>query len=279
MEQYVELDTTRDGVAIVTLNRPDVHNAFNADVIEQLDNIFEDLRGADGVRVVQIRGAGKSFSAGADLNWMKRASDYTKDDNEEDAVFFSSMLHKLYDLPQLTIAAVQGPAVGGGLGLVAACDVAIATHKAWFCLSEVKLGLIPAVISPYVVEAIGPRAARRYFLTAERFDAEKAKDIGLLHEVVADGAAMNAVVDQLCETAFVTAPGAVHAAKELIRAVQDQPINNHIIHETAKRIAIARTSDEGCEGVGAFLDKRKPQWVADHEALTTSSGQTTSSEE
>ena len=130
-----------------------------------------------------------------------------------------------------------------------------------------------------MVEAIGPRAARRYFLTAERFDAEKAKDIGLLHEVVADGAAMNAVVDQLCETAFVTAPGAVHAAKELIRAVQGQPINNHIIHETAKRIAIARTSDEGREGVGAFLEKRKPQWVADHEALTTSSGQTTSSEE
>ncbi len=270
MEQYVELDTTRDGVAIVTLNRPDVHNAFNADLIEQLDEIFEDLRGADGVRVVQIRGAGKSFSAGADLNWMKKAGEYTKDDNEEDSVFFSSMLHKLYDLPQLTIAAVQGPAVGGGLGLVSACDVAIATEKAWFCLSEVKLGLIPAVISPYVVEAIGPRAARRYFLTAERFDAAKGKELGLLHEVVADEAAMNALVDELCDAAFITAPGAVHAAKELIRAVQDQPINNHIIHDTAKRIAAARMGDEGKEGVRAFLEKRKPQWVADHEALIAS---------
>jgi len=270
MEQYVELDTTRDGIAIVTLNRPEKHNCFSAEVIEQLDQIFEDLRGADGVRVVQIRGAGKSFSAGADLNWMKKAGEYTKDENEEDAIFFSSMLHKLYDLPQLTIAAVQGAAVGGGLGLVAACDIAVGTQAAWFCLSEVKLGLIPAVISPYVVEAIGPRAARRYFLTAERFSADKAQELGLLHEVVADDDAMNALVDELCDTAFNTAPDAVHASKELIRTVQYQPVNNHIIHETAKRIAAVRTGDEGREGVSAFLEKRKPQWVLDHEALIAS---------
>lgn len=267
MEQYVELDSTREGIAIVTLNRPDKHNCFSAEVIEQLDEVFEDLRGADGVRVVQIRGAGKSFSAGADLNWMQKASEYSREENEEDAVFFSSMLHKLYDLPQLTIAAVQGAAVGGGVGLVAACDIAIGTEAAWFSLSEVKLGLIPAVISPYVVEAIGPRAARRYFLTAERFNAQTAQQLGLLHEVVADNDAMNALVDELCDNAFATAPGAVHASKDLIRAVQNQPVNNHIIHDTAKRIAAVRTGDEGREGVSAFLEKRKPQWLRDFESM------------
>lgn len=266
-EELVLLDTTLDGVATVTLNQPDVHNAFSAEVIERLDDIFEDLKGADGVHVVVLRGAGKSFSAGANLNWMKAAADFTEAENKEDSAFFSRMLNKLNTLPQVTIAAVQGPAVGGGTGLIAACDVAIGVSSSWFCFSEVKLGLIPAVISPYVVEAIGPRAARRYFLTAERFGAEEAHRLGLLHEVVADQAALDAKVHELIGAVFQTAPGAVDAAKDLIRTVQHQEIDNGLISETAKRIAERRASDEGREGTSAFLEKRKASWVREHEEL------------
>lgn len=265
-EELVLLDTSRDGVAVVRLNRPDVHNAFSNLVIERLDDIFEDLRGADGVRVVMVEGAGKSFSAGADLNWMRAAADYTESENVEDSVFFSQMLNKLHTLPQPTIAVVQGPAVGGGLGLVSACDMAFAVKSAWFSFSETRLGLIPAVISPYVIKAMGPRAAHRYFLTAERFDAEEAYRLGLLHGLADDMQGLNAQIERVVAAIFETAPGAVHAAKDLIEAVEGKEIDNHVIKDTAKRIAERRASDEGREGTSAFLEKRKPHWHLDFEA-------------
>ena len=266
-ETLVELDSTRDGVAVVTLARPKVHNAFGAEVIAALDEIFEDLKGADGVRVVRLEAKGKSFSAGADLNWMRSMADYTFDDNEEDAMALATMLHKLHNLPQPTIAVVQGPTLAGGIGLISACDIAIASKAAWFSLSEVKLGLIPATISPYVIEAIGPRAARRYFLTAERFDAEEALRLGLLHQLVDDQAALDALAEDITQAVFDCAPGAIHASKELIDAVKFQPIDHGLMKDTAARIATARASDEGKEGTSSFLEKRKPSWVRVHEEL------------
>ena len=184
-EDVVLLNTTRAGVAVVTLNRPKVHNAFNPQVIEKLSDIFETLRGADGVRVVLVEGAGPSFSAGADLAWMRAAAE-----KQEDKGDMALMLHRLHTLPQLTIALVHGAAMAGGCGIVSACDVAIATKTASFALSEVRLGIIPAVISPYVLRAIGERAAHRYFLTAERFDAATAHALGLIHILVDDNNAL-----------------------------------------------------------------------------------------
>jgi methylglutaconyl-CoA hydratase len=189
-EDVVLLNTTRAGVAVVTLNRPKVHNAFNPQVIEKLSDIFETLRGADNVRVVMIDGAGPSFSAGADLAWMRAAADYSKTDNREDAGGMAEMLHRLHTLPQVTIALVHGAAMAGGCGILSACDMAIATKTASFALSEVRLGIIPAVISPYVIRAIGARAAHRYFLTAERFDAATAHALGLVHILVDDNDAL-----------------------------------------------------------------------------------------
>lgn len=262
-EDILHLDTTRDGVAVVTLNRPDIHNAMSGPLVEALDDTFETLRGADGVRVVLLEAAGKSFSAGADLNAMKAAAHFDPKQNEEDALIFAHMLKKLKELPQATIAVVQGPAVGGGLGLVAACDMAIASKDAWFSLSEVKLGIIPAMISPYVVEAIGPRNARRYFLTGERISAEEAYRTGLIHALADDRQGLSALSEQLVTALFQTAPGAVHAAKELIDLVAFKDIDNHLVHETAKLIAERRASDEGKEGISAFLEKRKPSWVVE----------------
>jgi len=257
------LDTTRDGLAVITLNRPDIHNAMSTPLVEQLDDTFETLRGADGVRVVLLEAAGKSFSAGADLNAMKAAAHFDPKQNEEDALVFAHMLKKLKELPQATIAVVQGPAVGGGLGLVAACDMAIATTSAWFSLSEVKLGIVPAMIAPYVVGAIGPRAAHRYFLTAERMTATEAHRLGLVHALADDRDGLAQLSEQLVSALFQTAPGAVHAAKELIDLVAYQKIDNGLVHDTARLIAERRASDEGKEGISAFLEKRKPSWVVE----------------
>ena len=261
-EDLVLFNATREGVAVITLNRPRVHNAFNPDVINKLNEICADLRNdADRIRVVLIEGAGPSFSAGADLAWMRAAADYTAHDNREDAGGMAEMLRRLSTLPQVTIALVHGAALAGGCGLVAACDVAIATKTASFALSEVRLGIIPAVISPYVLRAIGPRAAQRYFLTAERFDAATAHALGLVHILVEDQPALAQETERLVQQVFSCAPGAVAAAKELIAAVAGKPIDGHLIADTARRIAERRASDEAKEGLAAFLEKRKPKWA------------------
>lgn len=260
-EDVVLFNTTRAGVAVVTLNRPKVHNAFNPQVIEKLSEIFRTLRTADTVRVVMIDGAGPSFSAGADLAWMRSAADYSKADNREDAGDMAEMLHRLHSLPQVTIALVHGAAMAGGCGILSACDIAIATKTASFALSEVRLGIIPAVISPYVIRAIGTRAAQRYFLTAERFDAATAHALGLVHILVNDNDGLAKESERLVDQIFTCAPGAIAAAKELIEAVAGHPIDSHIRADTSRRIAERRASDEAKEGLSAFLEKRKPKWA------------------
>lgn len=256
----VVLDASPGGIAAVVLNRPDKHNAFNNDVIARLDQAFETLRGADHVRAVIIRGVGKSFSAGADVEWMRAAAHYTEDENEKDALALAEMLRKLNELPMLTIAAVQGAAMGGGAGIVAACDVAVAVQSAVFRFSEVRLGITPATISPYVIDAIGPRWARALFATGESFDAAYAEKIGLVHFTVKDEEQMDAEIARLTDLAFDTAPGAVAAAKALVRDVTGREIDHALSVMTAKRIAARRASDEGKEGLTAFLEKRRPSW-------------------
>lgn len=263
MSQYetISLDATRGGVAVVTMNRPDKHNAFNAQVIDELADAFETLRGEDHLRMVILRGAGKSFSAGADLEWMKAAAGYTREENEEDAVRLAEMLRKLYELPHMTLALVQGAAMGGGAGLVAACDVVVAMKSAKFRFSEVRLGLTPATISPYVMKAIGPRWAKALFVTAESFDAPYAERMGLVHYVVENETEMAEMEEYLSSLMFEAAPGAVADAKKLVLDLADEEIDGGLSHATAKRIAARRASEEGREGIAAFLEKRKPSWA------------------
>ncbi len=257
--QDVLCEVRGDGVATVTMNRPDVHNAFNDAVIATLTETFARLGADPAVRAVVLRGAGKSFSAGADLGWMRRMAGYSREGNVADAVALAGLMRTINFLPKPTVAAVQGAAFGGGVGLVACCDVAVASEAATFSLSEVRLGLIPAAISPYVVAAMGERAARRYFLTAERFDAREAHRTGLVHEVApADGldVAVEAVLARLLEGG----PEAQAAAKDLVFAVAGRPVDDRLVRDTAERIAERRASPEGREGVGAFLEKRQPSW-------------------
>ncbi|WP_341197645.1 enoyl-CoA hydratase-related protein [Hyphomonas chukchiensis] len=259
--ETITLQATQEGLAVVTLNRPDVHNAFNALVIEELTDAFEAIADQETIRMMILRGNGPSFSAGADLNWMKQAAElHTKDDNEHDAQRLAAMLQALYDMPQMTLALVQGAAMGGGAGLVAACDVAVAMTGTKFRFSEVRLGLTPATISPYVIDAIGPRRARALFVTAETFDAEYAERMGLVHYVVADQAGMTAMEEHIANLVFSAAPGAIADAKKLVADVTGEIIDKDLGHETARRIAARRSSDEGKEGVAAFLEKRKPSW-------------------
>jgi len=249
-----------DGVATITLNRADVHNAFNDAVIAELTEELRRLGRDDAVRAVVLRAVGKSFSAGADLGWMQRMAGYGHDENLRDASALAELMRVLNFLPKPTIARVQGAAFGGGVGLVACCDIAIASEIASFSLSEVRLGLIPAVISPYVVAAIGERAARRYFLTAERFDAAEALRIGLVHQVVPPerlDSAVNVILMHLAEGG----PNAQRAAKDLIFAVAHRPVDAGLIDDTAERIATIRASSEGQEGLAGFLEKRKPAWT------------------
>lgn len=261
MAKNVEI-TIHGPVARVTLNRPDRHNAFDDTVIAALAGSFDALARQSAVRVVVLAAAGRSFSAGADLEWMKRTAAYGPAENEADAAVLAGMLGKLNGLPKPTVALVQGGAYGGGVGLVAACDIAIAAEDAIFSLSEVRLGIIPAVISPYVVAAIGPRAARRYFLTAERFGAREAHRIGLVHEVVpVDDLA--AAGDRMIERLLAAGPNAAEQAKKLIADVAGRPVDADLIAETARRIAQIRTSPEGQEGIAAFLERRKPAWRRD----------------
>jgi methylglutaconyl-CoA hydratase len=258
----VLIEATPEGVATVTINRAAKKNAFNAEVIAALREAFETLEGADGVRVVFVTGAGGNFSAGADLQWMRDAADHTEADNRDDAMQLAIMLKHLHDLPALTVALVEGGAFGGGAGLAAACDLAIATQSARFSFSEVKLGLIAATISPYVVAAIGPRRSRSLFATARVFDAAFAHEIGLVDEVVADAAGLAAARQRIAADITACAPGAVAASKRLVDDVAGREIDHALMEETARRIARARVSEEGREGVRAFLDRRSPRWAA-----------------
>jgi methylglutaconyl-CoA hydratase len=248
------------GVARVTLNRPDRHNAFDDTMIEALTAAFEDIAGRDEVRVMLLLSEGRSFSAGADLGWMKRMAGYDFGHNLKDAEALAAMLKALYTLPQPTIARVHGPAFGGAVGLVSCCDMAVANERASFSLSEVKIGLVPATISPYVIRAIGERACRRYFMTGERFDAEEAHRLGLVHEVAA-GDSLDDVVEQLVDALLGNGPQAVRAAKDLIAGVAGQAITPGLIEDTCARIAHIRVSEEGQEGLSAFLGKRPPAWL------------------
>jgi methylglutaconyl-CoA hydratase len=247
------------GIARVLLDRPEVHNAFDDALIAELTKTFQALDGDGRVRVVVLTGAGKSFSAGGDLNWMKRMAGYSMAENVRDAEGLGALMASLDRLAKPTLGLVNGAAYGGGVGLVACCDIVIAASTAKFCLSEVKLGLIPAVISPYVVRAMGARAALRYFLTAEVFDAEDARRLGLAHEVVAPED-VEAAGARLVEVLLQAGPDAQAAAKALIARVAGAPIDEALIADTARRIAEIRATDEGREGVSAFLEKRKPRW-------------------
>ncbi|NCP77930.1 MAG: enoyl-CoA hydratase/isomerase family protein [Desulfuromonadales bacterium] len=248
------------GRVTLTLNRPAQHNVFDDQLINTLTTTLKDLNADPQVRVVCLRGAGRSFSAGADLNWMRRMAEYTQAENLADAMALAELMQTLNTLAKPTLALVQGAAFGGGVGLVAACDLVLATPQASVCLSEVKLGLIPAVISPYVIAAIGARAARRYFLTAEGFDADRARQLGLVHEVVAT-AALDHRADLLTRQLLANGPQALAAAKQLVADVAGRPIDAELLADTAQRIATLRASDEGREGLSAFLTKRPPAWL------------------
>ncbi len=257
----IELKASPGGVAVVLLNRPEKHNAFNARMVEELADAFETLRGEDNLRAVILKGAGRSFSAGADLDWMRAAADYTKKENESDAFALAEMLRKLHDLPQLTIALVHGACMGGGCGLVAACDVGIAMKDSTFRFSEVRLGITPATISPYVIEAIGPRWAKALFMTGESFDGVFAEKMGMVQYTAETPEDFLALEEHVTALMFDTAPGAVAEAKRLVGDVSGAIIDEGLSHETARRIAERRASDEGREGLAAFLEKRKPYWA------------------
>lgn len=248
------------GVAKITLNRPLVHNALDEYVIEGLSQAFLDFSQDSTTRAVVLAANGPVFSAGADLNHMKRVAAYSLEKNVEEAKKLSQLLDIIDKCPKPTVACVQGAVFGGGVGLVAACDIAICVQEAFFCLSEVKWGLIPAMISPYVINAIGQRQARRYVLTADRMSAEDALRLGLIHQVVGEGE-LEATVESIAVSILKGSPEAIKASKELIRFVESRPIDETIHDETARRIAMIRSSDEGQEGINAFLAKRPPSWV------------------
>jgi methylglutaconyl-CoA hydratase len=252
--------TVQHHVATVTLNRPEVRNAFNEIMIGELAGAFRALGAEAGIRVIVLAANGPAFCAGGDLNWMQKMAGFTRDENLADAAQLADMLRTLYACPKPVVAKVQGDCYAGGMGLVAACDIALAAEAANFCLSEAKLGLIPATISPYAIRAMGESAARRYFLTAERFDAREAHRIGFVHEVVsADG--LDATVAGVVKALATNSPNAVKEAKRLVRDVAGAPLTDALLADTAERIADIRSSDEGKEGVRAFLEKRKPGWL------------------
>lgn len=258
MTQIV-LCEVKNAIATVTLNRPDMHNAFNEDVIAALIKTFEGLNKDHSIRAVVLRGAGKSFCAGGDLNWMRKTADYSYLQNVEDAKKLAELMKLINRLHKPVIAIVHGAAYGGGVGLTAISDIVIAAEEAKFCLSEVKIGLIPSVIGPYVMAKIGESAARRYFLTAEVFSAQVARDLGLVHEVV-PAAKLEEKLEEILAALMQGAPGAHSAAKALIHAVAHRPIDDEVIRDTAERIAEARASAEGKEGLNAFLNKTEASW-------------------
>lgn len=257
--KHLQLDYER-GAATVTLDRPDVRNAFNDEVIAELTAVFLELGKRAEVRCIVLAANGPAFCAGADLNWMKSVATYTREQNVEDAGGLARMLEILYRCPKPTIAKVQGDAYAGGIGLVSACDMAVAADGAHFCLSEVRLGLIPATISPYVIRAMGARAAHRYFLTAERFGAAEAQRIGLVHETVA-AEELDARVAALAKALVQNGPAAMAACKKLVHDVAGHEITAGLVRRTVEGIADIRASEEGQEGIQSFLGKRKPNWL------------------
>ncbi|MCS6811868.1 MAG: enoyl-CoA hydratase/isomerase family protein [Tepidimonas sp.] len=251
--------TVAAGCATVTLARPQLRNAFNDEVIAELTEAFRTLGARDDVRAIVLAAEGPAFCAGADLNWMRRMADYSRDENLADAGRLAAMLRTIDECPKPTVARVQGDAFAGGVGLVAACDIAIAAETAGFCLSEVRLGLIPATIGPYVVRAMGVRAARRYMLTAERFDAAQAHRLGLVHEVV-PAAQLDERVQAIVAALLGNGPRALAACKRLLHDVAESPLDDALQARTVQAIADIRASAEGREGVQAFLHKRTPAW-------------------
>ena len=264
-ETAVLLNRRSGGVTEVVLNRPDKRNAFDDVIIQQLITALENVDADDNTKIVILRSEGKHFSAGADLGWMRRMADNSRQENLDDSRELARLMNVLNHLSKPVIGLVQGAAFGGAVGLAACCDIVLATDKASFCLSEVKLGLIPAVISPYVVRAIGERQARRYFLSAEVFSATQAQEYGLVHIVCDDVEAMNARCNEMLQQLAINGPEAMKAAKDLVFAVSHKPISADVIDDTAQRIADIRVGAEGQEGLGAFLNKRKANWVPEEE--------------
>lgn len=248
-------------VATVRLNRPDVRNAFNETAIAEITQAFRALGADEGVRAIVLAAQGPAFCAGADLNWMKKMASYSHEENRADAAQLAEMLRTIYFCPKPVVARVQGDCYAGGMGLVAACDIAVAADEVHFCLSEVKLGLAPATISPYVIRAMGERAARRYFLTAERFSASEALRIGFVHAAV-KAETLDATVDDIVKALVSASPNAVKEAKRLVQEVAGAPLTDALIATTVECIAVIRASDDGREGVRSFLEKRKPSWLS-----------------
>ncbi len=255
------LDVERDGaVARVWLNRPEVRNAFNDDVVAELRTTFEALGAAADLRAIVLGGRGKAFCAGADLGWMRRMADYTWEQNRADAQALADMLWAAYRCPVPVVGRVHGDCYAGAVGLAAVCDVLVASDAATFCLSEARLGLLPATISPYVICALGEQASRRYFTTAERFSAAEAHRLGFVH-ALATADTLDAAVDAIVEALVGNGPAATRACKELVQDVAGRPIDAALRADTARRIADIRATDEGKEGVHSFLQKRKPGWL------------------
>ena len=257
----VKLESTPEGVATVTIDRPARRNAFDAVTISELTEVFETLHGADHVRVVFLRGSGPAFCAGGDFEWTAQATQLTEDDNRADAMTLAHMFKRLHDVPAVTIALVHGAAFGGGAGLVAACDYAVSVQSARFAFSEVKVGLTPSVVAPFIVDAIGPRAARALFVTGRTFEAEEALRIGLVNEVVADAAALEVAAQRLVQEVMAAGPEAVAEARRLVDEVWGRPIDHRLMEETSRSLAHRRVSDEAREGIAAFQGKRKPRWA------------------
>lgn len=257
--QFLQLEQQQQ-VATVWINRAELHNAFNTTVIEELYDCFQQLNERVDIRVVILAGRGKSFSAGADLNWMKQAGQASQADNEADALKLAKMLQSLATLKQPTIARVQGIAFGGGMGLASACDICVASTDAKFATSEVRLGLAPSTISPYVIRAIGARQASRYFLTAEHITAEQALQIGLAHEVTTPEL-LDAKVDEIVQTLLLGGPEAQAASKQLIQMVNQQSVDESLLLKTAQHIAHVRQGEEAKNGLNAFLNKHSPAWI------------------
>jgi methylglutaconyl-CoA hydratase len=256
------LDIRRDaGVARVFLNRPDMRNAFNDAVIAELTQAFRTLGADPALRVIVLGGHGKAFCAGADLNWMRAIGHYSWEQNRADAQALADMLNTVYSCPLPVVGRIQGDCYAGGMGLAAACDVLVAAEGLHFCLSEARLGLLPATIGPYVLRALGEQASRRYFITAERFTAAEAERLGFVHELCAPDQ-LDARVDAIVQTLLANGPAAVKACKQLVHDIAGQPITPALREDTARRIADIRASAEGREGVQAFLQKRSPPWQA-----------------
>lgn len=261
MSDVIEVLRPSPQVAEVWLNRPEVRNAFNDRVIADLTGVFAGLAAEPELRVVLLAARGKAFCAGADLNWMRAMADYSWDQNRQDAQQLADMLWTLDQCPVPVVGRIQGDCYAGGMGLASICDVVVASNTAAFCLSEARLGLLPATISPYVVRALGAQASRRYFVTAERFTAAQAHSFGLVHELC-EPEALDERVATLMNTLVANGPAAVRACKQLVRDVAGQPLNEALRAETARRIADMRASPEGREGVQSFLNKRPPNWIA-----------------